>query len=384
MLEVKEVSELGFDKINKLLDQATQSFQDAIDKISQQVAEGPAISQTNISVRQYTESSVAVLQVLQEASQANYGVRSRMEAINPTTNVPSHVGDYSLITQKCISRLSSIKHTMSQKLEQLEELEPSKITFRDIGIHEVQSILQEHEYDAARLQEAVDQLSIQKPPHLLSAAVSDPTTAQSNLGLGRVISSPNDYEEISPREKAKNDNRNLPRNPEATLLQVQATLSRLCPKTCRCDCHKIGKMRTPGLVSSIVGQFLVSYNSYPVWFPRVCSHPSCLNHSQSSIRLNYIFPQWMVRRAVSFSISWTSSLAGQGASMHLKVPRVIPESHDVWAAISNNNISRLQYLFAQKEVLPTDISQRGESLLLVQSNSCSLLSQPANYLGRRR
>jgi hypothetical protein len=70
--------------------------------------------------------------------------------------------------------------------------------------------------------------------------------------------------------------------------------------------------------------------------------------------------------------------------MHLKVPRVIPESHDVWAAISNNNISRLQYLFVQKEVLPTDISQRGESLLLVQSNSCSLLSQPANYLGRRR
>jgi hypothetical protein len=141
-----------------------------------------------------------------------------MEAINPTTNVPSHVGDYSLITQKLISRLSSIKHTMSQKFEQLEELEPSKPTFRDIGIHEVQSILQEHEYDAARLQESVDQLSIQKPPHLLSAAVSGPTTAQSNLGLGRVVSSPNDYEEISPREKAKNDNRNLPRNPEATLL----------------------------------------------------------------------------------------------------------------------------------------------------------------------
>ncbi|OBT90680.1 hypothetical protein VE02_00554 [Pseudogymnoascus sp. 03VT05] len=90
LLEVKEVSELGFDKINKLLDQATKSFQEAIDKISQQVAEGPAVSQTNISVRQHTESSIAVLQVLQESSQANHGVRSRLEAINPTTNVPSH------------------------------------------------------------------------------------------------------------------------------------------------------------------------------------------------------------------------------------------------------------------------------------------------------
>lgn len=45
--------------------------------------------------------------------------------------------------------------------------------------------------------------------------------------------------------------------------------------------------------------------------------------------------------------------------MYLKIPRVIPESHDVWTAISNNNISRLQYLFAQKEILSTDISQRG-------------------------
>lgn len=227
MLEVKEVSELGFDKINKLLDQAAISFQEAIDKISQQVTRGTAISQTNISVRQHTESSVAVLQVLQEASEANHGVRSRLESINPTTNVPGHVGDYSLITQKCICLLSSIKNTMSQKLEQLEDPKPSEITSRDVGIHtsilnKVRSILQEHEYDAARLQEAVDQLSIQKSPRLFSAAVSSPTTAQSNLGFGPVINPLNVGEEISPRERTKHDNRmttmsrNRERNPSAS------------------------------------------------------------------------------------------------------------------------------------------------------------------------
>ncbi|KFY91435.1 hypothetical protein V500_04666 [Pseudogymnoascus sp. VKM F-4518 (FW-2643)] len=308
VLEVKEVSELGFDEINKLLDQATISFQEAIDKISQQVTRVAATSQMNISVRQHTESSVAVLQVLQEASEANHGVRSRLESINPTTNVPGH----------------------------LEDPKPSEITSRDVGIHtsilnEVRLILQEHEYDAARLQEAVDQLSIQKSPRLFSAAVSSPTTAQSNLGFGPVINPLNVGEEISPRERTKHDNRmtTMSRNREETLLQVQATLSRLCPKTCRCDCHKINKLKTPGLVSSIVGQFL-----------------------------------WIVGRAVSFSISWASGLASQGAAMYLKIPRVIPESHDVWTAISNNNISRLQYLFAQKEILSTDISQRGESLFL--------------------
>ena len=59
--------------------------------------------------------------------------------------------------------------------------------------------------------------------------------------------------------------------------------------------------------------------------------------------------------------------------MYLKIPRVIPESHDVWTAISNNNISRLQYLFAQKEILSTYISQRGESLLLVQCKFLQLI-----------
>ena len=391
VLEVKGVSELGFSRVNEFLDQATSSLQDSIDRMCQKVTERATTSQTNIFMT-HTESSMPVLQVLQEASQATRRVRDCIQSLSPCTNIPNQIRDYSLTAQDCIYRLNSIQRTMSQKLDELKMSRST--TGRDkiqeaSAVDAIRMLLKEHERNAAGLQQAFDQLPIQESPEFSPTLSLSPTSAWSEqvADVNTVYSTSqvnNDKVSSSGRLEHSQVLSTLPHDPEEALVQIQATLSRLCPKTCKCDCHKLRRMRTPGFAAGIIGKFLISYNSFAVWNPRTCSHPSCLNHSATAIRLNYIFPQWIIHRALAFSISWSSGITGHGATMYLNIPRVLPESHDVWKAIDNNNVSRLQYLLKQKEVTPTDVSERGENFLLVETISCSFPCTLANNEGRRR
>jgi hypothetical protein len=155
------------------------------------------------------------------------------------------------------------------------------------------------------------------------------------------------------------------------LLNIQAAVRRRCLPTCRCQCHKFSKIQSPSMLSNILGQFFLRYNSISIWKSRPCNDTRCQNSSKKSVRLNYMFPQWMLRRAVYLSISWLSVM-GDGVSLHLKVPRAIPANHDVWRAIKHNNIIRLQHLFSQKRVFNTDVSESGRPLLLVGYMHCEL------------
>lgn len=210
-----------------------------------------------------------------------------------------------------------------------------------------------------RLQETLDKLISQ-----ISTRGTRSETLENNLE--RLVRGPD----------ANNHNTHAVDN---TLITVHTTLSsgRRCNASCTCQCHKSSTTGTPALLSSLVGKLLLSYNGIPGWRPRACNHPMCQRKSPSQVHLSYLFPRWMLQRGVSFSLSWSSSIAGSSVSLHYAVPRVISDHHPVWFAIETGNKAWLQNKLAAKKVFPTDINETGISLLMysigLTSYHCSSL-----------
>ncbi|KAI3391303.1 hypothetical protein diail_7610 [Diaporthe ilicicola] len=130
----------------------------------------------------------------------------------------------------------------------------------------------------------------------------------------------------------------------------------------RMTCHAVTTSRTPSMLSRMLGTIILSYNSIAVWNSRPCNHPRCLRSSSNSVHLNYLFPVWLPRLAMTFSISW-DSVVGSGASLYFSLPRVVSGSSEVFKAIDTNNIPRLQRLFSDRMFFPTDVNEDGVCLL---------------------
>lgn len=153
---------------------------------------------------------------------------------------------------------------------------------------------------------------------------------------------------------------------EGTLTSVQSTLSSRgrCTPSCMCQCHRGSQIGMPDLLTSILGSILISYHGIPYWRPRTCNHPRCQRKSPTQVRLNYMFPRWMLRKGIHVSLSW-GSVTGSGVSLHLTVPRIICGDHLVWRAIASGNLSWLQSKVEANEIFLTDVDPDGESLLMV-------------------
>ena len=80
--------------------------------------------------------------------------------------------------------------------------------------------------------------------------------------------------------------------------------------------------------------------------------------------LHYVFPTWLFPRLVAFYASW-GGLTGQGASLHIRVRRVLPGSHPVWTAIVYRDVNRVRSLVEAREVMPGDVDPNGMSVFYV-------------------
>lgn len=95
-----------------------------------------------------------------------------------------------------------------------------------------------------------------------------------------------------------------------------------------------------------------------------CDTQTCKIREQSSLRITYTFPRWLLARSVEISLS-LSALTGAGSSMHLRIPRVL-EIHEVWQAIEAGDLEWIRRSLATKVILPTDVDEMGSSLALVR------------------
>ena len=79
------------------------------------------------------------------------------------------------------------------------------------------------------------------------------------------------------------------------------------------------------------------------------------------MQLNYIFPKWLMRRSLSISTYWDFV---SGISMHLQLPRTLPNRHYLWSYIRYGNLPAIQRLLASGEVHPNDRDEDGISTVL--------------------
>ncbi|KAK2776808.1 hypothetical protein CKAH01_03300 [Colletotrichum kahawae] len=151
-------------------------------------------------------------------------------------------------------------------------------------------------------------------------------------------------------------------------IYMHTSLRQVCSPYCKCQCHLPSSVRTPTWVRSVLGSLFFEYNDMPLLMPRKCDDSGCRNHS--SLRLIYVFPKWFVSRAVFLTTSW-GSLTGLGSSLYLQVPRVVP-SVQMLSAVYNSDIDWIKRGISNSTVLPTDVDETGNSLLMISLRNVNL------------
>ncbi|KAK0639490.1 hypothetical protein B0T16DRAFT_497573 [Cercophora newfieldiana] len=136
----------------------------------------------------------------------------------------------------------------------------------------------------------------------------------------------------------------------------------ICNPSCPCHCHVRSRVTTPPWLQVICGSLFFGYTSTPSLNMYPCNYLKCRRRAPTSLELVYVFPSWMVSRAVQFSMMW-SSLQQPTASMNLQVSNVIPLSSPILGDIIIGDEERVRNSFSQRTASPFDVDPHGRTLL---------------------
>ncbi|KAM7196548.1 Ankyrin repeat-containing domain protein [Rhypophila sp. PSN 637] len=200
-----------------------------------------------------------------------------------------------------------------------------------------------------------------------------PEQGVDTVDAGAGLSMPGQPEVVNPGHPSKKlANRNASGNTGESgrgYIRLNANLVRRCGIMCLCQCHRSRTVRSNldpnGLPRSILVGLLLDYNCIPVWDPRPCNDPRCVNRSggnPSYISLIYLFPAWLFNKALSLRVLW-GSLTDCGASLHISVPRMLPFDHEIYWAIDNSRLDIVQSNLSSRKVFLNDVDPNGSSLL---------------------
>lgn len=120
-------------------------------------------------------------------------------------------------------------------------------------------------------------------------------------------------------------------------------------------------MKSPSAITTLIGRLYMSYGGTPWTRAPSCDSPTCLSSGRSSIQLNYVFPAWLLRRALAISTYWDYV---SGISVHIHLPSIIPDSHAIWGYIYHGDLPAVKRLISNKDVHPSDKGEIGDSLLM--------------------
>jgi len=152
-------------------------------------------------------------------------------------------------------------------------------------------------------------------------------------------------------------------------LHFRAFLRQKCIGYCRCRCHTRGALKSPNAITTLIGRLYMSYGGTPWTTAPPCDSPTCQSGGRSSIQLNYIFPAWLLQRAIAVSTSWDRR---SRISIHIHFPSIIPDTHYIWRYIEFRDLPAVKRLLESKEVHPGDKGEDGDSLLLASVSADSL------------
>lgn len=147
----------------------------------------------------------------------------------------------------------------------------------------------------------------------------------------------------------------------------QTSVIQSCRSICNCQCHNLSHLRSPGWLRSLVGACFVSYGVIPILGRASCNSARCKARTHSSAQIMYFFPTWFLSRVLFFSVSMRL-LIGQGATIHIRVPRVIGKVHRIYDYMYFGDVGMVQKALAVQEISPVDVDEDGVTLLMVRSN----------------
>ena len=131
-------------------------------------------------------------------------------------------------------------------------------------------------------------------------------------------------------------------------VQRHQTLS-ICPKNCRCKCHRMRKLVLPGLLG-IFGRGYAEIFGTSLLGSR-CDDHSCRTPSAPYVRIVYTLPRWVAMRMIylRYSVSFVS-----GPEFLLRVARVI-RNNSVGIAVIFGDLDRLKRAIASGDCTPYDV-----------------------------
>ena len=143
--------------------------------------------------------------------------------------------------------------------------------------------------------------------------------------------------------------------------QSPIAVKQQCNAFCSCICHTRSTGRSPWILDPIIGKLNVQFTGRRP----PCSEFYCFRSPETSFKVVYHFPNYLINRYVSMNMQYGRS---SGPEFLLRVPRVVPWSHLLWNYAINGDLLAIRGLFAEGKASPYDLNPRGSSALYYTGN----------------
>jgi hypothetical protein len=132
-----------------------------------------------------------------------------------------------------------------------------------------------------------------------------------------------------------------------------------CMGWCSCRCHRILNLKSPQALSSSVGDVTIRFRAERSG----CNESSCTRRNKSTTIITYRFPKWLTNSAIHFSLASTAL----SVQSNLKTLRIIPDSAEIFGAVSTGDLLGMQRLFELGKASVHDVDQHNWTLLHVRT-----------------
>ena len=124
-----------------------------------------------------------------------------------------------------------------------------------------------------------------------------------------------------------------------------------CKIGCQCSCHRGNRLRSPQVITGLVGSLSANYSL------RLSPLESCVSGrcTSSTFAVEYVYPHWLKKRGLG-SLALTISDSKTEPSVNMKVHRVCSESAPIFWAARTGAIDHIKRLLAAKEATAFDIN----------------------------
>ncbi|KAL0769303.1 hypothetical protein CaCOL14_008611 [Colletotrichum acutatum] len=237
------------------------------------------------------------------------------------------------------------------------------------GSHHARAILEIRQLVETSFQALEEEGRIHRRMQLMNQADLDDIKTSLNQMCAKTLQ-PEDS--LQGRDQPSRVISNSPRYIEtgsSPFLSFQKRVDRICTPYCKCQCHRQSKLQTPTWLRLIFGTMFLEFNRTSLLGPRKCDFEACAG-APDSARMIYIFPQWLLLRALFVAAS-RDSLTGIGSSIHLRIPRLIPREQMI-SIVYNFDIDWVKRGIINSTVLPTDVDEDGNSLLMIALRDVNL------------